>query len=290
MSGQLVVPAWYAPAALAVPLAFASPVAYRIGAGLAPSTGGRPTLAAVLLVLVASVHCYGRRKLYSHAAAVDAALDEADRDAGEQHVILSRSIERREHERLLHDTVINTLTAITRAGRDEGAEVVRRCRQDVALIEGALTGTGPGDGDAGSGGDVGGAVRAVAAEMRARGLAVHLEDAGHPAPGIPAAVATAVSNAVREALSNVAAHAGTGEAWVEVSRTAAHLAVTVRDSGAGFDPALVGAARLGLRRSITERLADCGGEASIWSAPGHGTVVRLSWPGTAEPARGSPPW
>ena len=37
-------------------------------------------------------------------------------------------------------------------------------------------------------------------------------------------------------------------------------------------------ARLGLRRSITERVADCGGHASVWSAPGHGTVVRLSWP------------
>jgi signal transduction histidine kinase len=52
----------------------------------------------------------------------------------------------------------------------------------------------------------------------------------------------------------------------------------VRDRGTGFDPAQVDPARLGLRRSIAERVADCGGHAYVWSAPGRGTVVRLSWP------------
>jgi signal transduction histidine kinase len=52
----------------------------------------------------------------------------------------------------------------------------------------------------------------------------------------------------------------------------------VRDRGAGFDLARVDPARLGLRRSIAERIADCGGQASIWSEPGQGTAVRLSWP------------
>jgi hypothetical protein len=57
--------------------------------------------------------------------------------------------------------------------------------------------------------------------------------------------------------------------------------VTVRDAGAGFDPARVDPARLGLRSSITERIADWGGLASIQSAPGQGTVVSLCWPGPA---------
>jgi signal transduction histidine kinase len=60
----------------------------------------------------------------------------------------------------------------------------------------------------------------------------------------------------------------------------------VRDMGTGFDPASVDRARLGLRRSITERAQDCGGQASIWSAPGRGTVVRLSWPGLVVAQRG----
>ena len=134
-------------------------------------------------------------------------------------------------------------------------------------------------------------VQAVAAEVRARGLRVHLDVDGRAGPAIPAPVAAAISNAVREALSNVAGHAGTGEAWVKVSLVApdgnaqepGSLQVTVRDTGIGFDLAGVDQTRLGLRRSIAERMADCGGRASIWSAPGRGAVVRMSWPAPAEP-------
>jgi signal transduction histidine kinase len=309
MSSQLIVPAWYAPAALSVPLALASPAAYWVGAEQMMGTNSRTmTVAALLLVMVAGVHIYSRRQLYSRAAAADAALDEADQAASEQYVILSRNIEQREHERLLHDTVLNTLTALARAGRDDVVEVVGRCRQDVALIESVLS--DPADLDADPGrpyGDLVSGVQAVAAEMRARGLRVHIDIDGREAPAVPVPVATAISNAVREALSNVAAHAGTEEAWVEVSpapdgnaQAAGHLLVIVRDRGTGFDPARVDQTRLGLRRSIAERMADCSGYASIWSMPGQGTAVYMSWPAPAEPGRAaladrilaqeSPPW
>jgi len=56
----------------------------------------------------------------------------------------------------------------------------------------------------------------------------------------------------------------------------------VRDRGVGFDPARVDRARLGLQRSIVERTAECGGQARIWSQPGQGTVVSLSWPASDE--------
>jgi signal transduction histidine kinase len=302
MSSQLIVPAWYAPAALAVPLALASPAAYLAGVALVPGTGSRMLMsAAILLVVVAGVHSYGRRTLYRRAAAADAALDEADRTAREQYVILSRNVERREHERLLHDTVLNTLTALARTGAGDPADpaaragAVNRCRQDVGLIEAALRDPDR-DGSTAGHGDLVRGVRGVAAEMRARGLDVHVEVTGG-VPAVPAPVAAALANATREALSNVAAHARTADAWVEVSRigpagdaaaaeAGAGARVTVRDRGAGFDPARVDRARLGLRRSIAERVADCGGQASVWSAPGQGTVVRMSWPEAAE----SPPW
>ena len=78
--------------------------------------------------------------LYGRAAAADAALDRADQAASEQYAVLCRNIERREHERLLHDTILNTLTRVARAGGDAVAEVVARCRRDVALMEAALGG------------------------------------------------------------------------------------------------------------------------------------------------------
>jgi len=46
--------------------------------------------------------------------------------------------------------------------------------------------------------------------------------------------------------------------------------VTVRDEGPGFDRASVDPARLGVRRSITERVEDWGGSAWVRSAPGGG--------------------
>jgi signal transduction histidine kinase len=66
------------------------------------------------------------------------------------------------------------------------------------------------------------------------------------------------------------------------------LQVVIRDRGAGFDRARVDQARLGLRRSITERTAECGGRASIRSEPGQGTEVSLSWPADAGDRAGQP--
>jgi signal transduction histidine kinase len=299
MSGQLMVPAWFAPGAASGVLAFVTPMAYWTGATLQPVTNARTiAMATIVLIVVGLVHGYGRRQLYHRAAVADAALAEADRAATEQYAILSRSIERREHERLLHDTVLNTLTALARAGRDDVAGAVHRCRQDVASIDGALR-------DGRPSGDLLSAMRAVIDEVRARGLTVHvaMDDgtgaSAGAAPAVPDRVVAAISNAAREALSNVAEHAGTGEAWVEVSLTApeqdagdadvpCRLRVIVRDMGAGFDPARVDRARLGVRRSIAERAQDCGGQASISSQPGQGTVVCLSWPGRVLASQGLP--
>ena len=70
--------------------------------------------------------------------------------------------------KLLHDTVLNTLTALARAGPDDVTEVVSRCRQDVALIEGLLSDPVDLEGDAGHPyGDVIRGVQAVAAQAAA---------------------------------------------------------------------------------------------------------------------------
>jgi signal transduction histidine kinase len=304
MSGQLMVPAWYVPRKLSLLLALIAPAAFWLGAALQPVTNRRTlTGAAILLIVVALAHTLARRELYGRAAAEDEAVDEAAQAASEQYAVLSRNIERREHERLLHDTVLNTLTALARASVDDVAGVASRCRRDVALIEEALgdpDGTAAGAGRPAS--DLVGQVRSVVAELRGRGLTVHIDivdevdEVDEGASAVPVRVTVAISNATREALSNVAAHAGTGEAWVAVrlmpqpgdAAIPCRLQVIVRDRGAGFDPARVNQGRLGLRRSIAERAADCGGRATIWSAPGEGTVVSLSWPAAAPPDEPGP--
>jgi signal transduction histidine kinase len=301
MSGQLIVPAWYATATLGLLLTVLAPAAYFLGAVVQPVSNVRTLVGAtMILIVVGLVHTFSRRELYGRAEAAEATLDAAAYAAGEQYAELARNIERREHERLLHDTVLNTLTALARAGTEDPAVVVSRCRQDVALIEDALGDQGDQAADAGrASGDLAGEVQAVAADLRARGLTVHVDsDGAGVSAAVPARVTAAIANATREALSNVAEHAGTGEAWVQVRLTAAaddadvpcRLEVTVRDRGAGFDLDRVDPARLGLSRSIAERTAEYGGQAAVWSAPGQGTVVRMRWPAAARPGQpGSEP-
>ena len=299
MAGQLVIPAWFTPLALLVPLALASAAAYWAGAVLVTAAGpgsSSPVAASAMLLAVAAAAWCGRWVLWSWATGADTALAQADSDSRAQYVVLSRNIERREHERLLHDTVLNTLTALSRSSGGT-AGVIGRCRHDVTLMEFVLGAPGAqADAPGPHRGGLVVAIEAVASEMQARGLDVQVQvtDAGLAAPAgaavVPVPVVVAMAHAVREALANVASHAGTAEAQVEVSLAAPGgqggepdgVCVTVRDTGRGFDPASVDPARLGLRRSIIERVADWGGQASVQSQPGQGTVVSLRWPATAD--------
>jgi signal transduction histidine kinase len=304
MVGQLFVPAWLAPVASAAPMALISAAAYLAGTAVTPAAragGSSAAVSAVVLVAIAAAAWCARLLLERGAFSADATLATADREAREQRVALSRTTERREHERLLHDTVLNTLTAIGRAGgADAGGadagQLVGRCRRDAALLQYVLS--EPGDpakvADRPFGGLLIG-IEAAAIEMHARGLEVHVGVADRvcgPVTPVPGQVAVALAYAVREALVNVATHARTGEAWVDVSLAGppagGGVLVTIRDAGVGFDPSTVDPARLGLRRSIAERVADLDGRASVRSQPGGGTVVDLYWPASAAPGHAVP--
>jgi signal transduction histidine kinase len=329
-TSQVIVTVWFAPRVLVVLLGVAPEVAYLASVAVTPPgrvQGNTPVVSGALLLVVLAVHWTARGMLDRRAARADLGFAAADQEAHDQYVILSRTIERREHERLLHDTMLNTLTAIGRGS--SGPAAVARCSQDIALLEHALAAPGDPAGPPSPGGDsLVADVQAVAGEMRARGMTVHVavsggepgpgdqgpgdQGPGGPGPGVPGLpvpVASALVHATREALANVAAHAGTREAWVTITRGAGSqecgpaesapadsgpgegnpgegntVRVTVRDAGTGFDPAQVDPGRLGLRRSITERVADWGGRVSVRSAPGQGTVVSMNWPGAVPAA------
>jgi PAS domain S-box-containing protein len=92
---------------------------------------------------------------------------------------------------------------------------------------------------------------------------------------------------VRELLINSSKHAGTHGAWVTIEERQGHLAIEVRDKGAGFDLAVISAAaespngglssKFGLF-SIRERMTAIGGSFEIHSAPGEGTTAVLTVP------------
>ena len=298
LATQSIAPVWFAPRRFAALLAIMPGIAFGVGNALAPEsplvTVSTRRASLALLFAVAAMHWVIRQMLCRRAARADNALAAADREAHDQYVLLSENIERREQDRLLHDTILNTLTAIARSGGTAAA--VSQCRQDIGLLRSALTDSDTTHDRGRAGPSPVEAIEAVAAAMRTRGLAVHLEITGGAAPDgtpeaglVPGPVVAALAHATREALANVAEHAGTGEAWVTVAVTQPldaagppRIQVTVRDAGAGFDLANVGPARLGVRRSIIERVGDWAGSASVRSAPGEGTTVCLRWP-AAEP-------
>jgi signal transduction histidine kinase len=93
-------------------------------------------------------------------------------------------------------------------------------------------------------------------------------------PPLSIAVIGALVAATREALTNVAKHAGTDRATVTVRPADGGLVVEIADDGTGYDPAVT-PGRIGWRRSIRGRIEQVGGHVEVESAPGAGTRVRL---------------
>jgi len=84
--------------------------------------------------------------------------------------------------------------------------------------------------------------------------------------------------ATREAVTNAAKHAGTGQIDVYAEVSPAAVDVFVRDRGRGFDLGSVPEDRHGVRHSIIDRMERHGGTATVVSTPDEGTEVRLHLP------------
>jgi len=183
----------------------------------------------------------------------------------------ARYEERSTHYRLLHDTVLSTLNAIARGAIPDSAQLRQRCAAEADLLRTMISGDGP-------------ATTSLTVELAvvvyhqaALGLRVHSHIAEMP-PELPPEVVAALTGSCREALNNVAKHAGTGEAWLTAQ--AEHdggVVITVVDRGRGFSPGSLSNG-LGMSRSITARMAEAGGVSVVDSEVEQGTWVELRWP------------
>jgi signal transduction histidine kinase len=95
---------------------------------------------------------------------------------------------------------------------------------------------------------------------------------------IPPETGLAAYRIVREALDNVAAHAGAGEARVRVWSDRWILAVRIEDSGSGFEVDRIARGWPGGINGMRGRALIIGGRFSLTSAPGTGTVVTAELP------------
>jgi signal transduction histidine kinase len=129
------------------------------------------------------------------------------------------------------------------------------------------------------------ALQALAAEVRAN---VPIKIAVHAVadPDVSADTASELISIAREALSNVARHAGATAASVNLSTPDGALRLEITDDGRGFDVAQqLPPEHRGLR-NMEQRAGRMGGALSIESARGDGTRIIVELPLTAATAGG----
>lgn len=216
----------------------------------------------------------------------DRQADEATREVAELHAQAAEARARSQERvrylreqirryRALHDGPLSILTAIASGGLDQHDDEVRRqCAVSANLLRGLIS-----DDPMSTLTDLSMALTKAGSDYAIHGLRVHYQFSDLPAD-LPAAVVDALSGASREALNNIAAHAGTDRAWLTARSDGGPdghaVTVTIVDQGQGFDPTTTPHGR-GLPDSITGRMTDVGGEAVVDSMPGQGTRVELRW-------------
>lgn len=85
----------------------------------------------------------------------------------------------------------------------------------------------------------------------------------------------------QEGLNNIVKHSGASAAWLDLAHDSAHVRLTIRDNGKGFEPGAVAPTTAGEGfglMGMTERTRMMGGDLAIESAPGRGTTIRIVVP------------
>ncbi len=192
--------------------------------------------------------------------------------------------QRRQDARLLHDTVLATLTLLAHSG--VGVSPIAMQKQagdDARLLRQLRLGGLPTPYRSGDYSlqpatvlTLGDTLDAVRQRFERMGLTVNWHGSGQVQ--LSSNVLDAFLLALSECLENVRRHSGVDRADVTITDDDTTVRAMVTDTGVGFDLGRVGSERLGVAESIIARLRDVGGNARLFSSPGAGTTVVLEVP------------
>ncbi|WP_411721922.1 sensor histidine kinase [Mycetocola sp.] len=192
--------------------------------------------------------------------------------------------QRHRDARLLHDTVLATLTLLAHAGVGVPAEAMRaQAESDGLLLKRLRLGETPQPRSSGEYTltntaelSLGGTLEALQVRFGSMGLDIEWHGSGQI--GLPGTKLEAFILALSECLENVRRHSGVSEAHVTLSDDGEMVRGVVTDAGSGFDPATVPDGKLGFADSVVARVRDSGGSVRVFSAPSAGTTVVLEMP------------
>lgn len=192
--------------------------------------------------------------------------------------------QRRQGARLLHDTVLATLTLLAHSGVGVAPDALRQqAADDARLLRQLRLGATPTPRQSGSYNleqveetVLGTTLESVKQRFGRMGLEVAWHGTGQVL--LRSDVLDAFLLALAECLENVRRHSGVTEAHVTITDDDTTVRAMITDSGVGFDLDDVDSARLGLKESVVGRLKEVGGRARLFSSPGAGTTVVLEVP------------
>ena len=192
--------------------------------------------------------------------------------------------QRRQGARLLHDTVLATLTLLAHSGVGVAPDAMRQqAADDARLLRQLRLGLAPMPTPAGEHNfepveetALGTTLESVKQRFGRLGLEVSWHGTGQVL--LPSDVLDAFLLALAECLENVRRHSGVTDAHVTITNDETMVRAMVTDSGVGFDIRDIDEAKLGFKDSVVARLKDVGGNARLFSSAGAGTTVVLEVP------------
>ena len=192
--------------------------------------------------------------------------------------------QRRQGARLLHDTVLATLTLLAHSGIGVAASALQQqAGEDARLLRQLRLGATPVPQSSGvynlepvEETALGTTLESVKQRFGRMGLEVSWHGTGQVL--LPSDVLDAFLLALAECLENVRRHAGVTDAHVTITDDESTVRAMVTDAGVGFNISDIDEARLGFKDSVVARLKDVGGSARLFSSPGAGTTVVLEVP------------
>lgn len=174
-----------------------------------------------------------------------------------------------ESERIVHETVLNTLTALGRGVVGDSATIRDRAQQGADVIAALTTGAEfPNESS-----DLPQVLADLVTRLRREGIDVTWAPLTKQL-SLPENVTAAMRGASVEAVQNILRHAGAQRVWISVTGDARDLEVTIRDDGRGLRPDTQ--YRVGVQDVIVQAMLQVGGTASIGSTD-RGTQVTLAW-------------
>jgi signal transduction histidine kinase len=192
--------------------------------------------------------------------------------------------QRRQGARLLHDTVLATLTLLAHSGVGVAPEALRQqASEDARLLRQLRLGATPTPQGSGTYNltpveetQLGTTLESVKHRFGRMGLEVSWHGTGQVL--LPSDVLDAFLLSLAECLENVRRHSGVTQAHVTITDDSTTVRAMVTDSGVGFDLKGIDEDKLGFKESVIGRLREVGGNARLFSSPGSGTTVVLEVP------------